>query len=328
MCAYAPLMCTGRKMLRSGGLNCLEKEIILEEHNMVRQLLANGKVHSQPAALNMRVMIWDDELAQVAQRWADQCMPGHDHSRNVDRYAVGQNVATTWNFDQESLTKDSPEFKRHIRAWFDEVVKFGFKTRSINPFQFRMETGHYTQLAWAESYMVGCGYSYYKDTKRGFSKLYVCNYGPGGNLVGKPMYKVGFPGMVSCSEEDSENMKPSSRYVGLCEVNGARYVEHMCQDIKAPSLVETPPFLHLPTPRPEQSIFQEMMGNNAISDLAMTSSNFLMNGVKTTMHFADMGVKTTMHFADMGVKTTMHFADMGVKTTIDLANLLNPLLWG
>ena len=39
----------------------------------------------------------------------------------LDRYAVGQNVATTWSFDQESLTKDSPEFKRHIRAWFDEV---------------------------------------------------------------------------------------------------------------------------------------------------------------------------------------------------------------
>ena len=27
--------------------------------------------------------VWDDELAMVAQRWADQCMPGHDRSRNV-----------------------------------------------------------------------------------------------------------------------------------------------------------------------------------------------------------------------------------------------------
>ena len=26
--------------------------------------------------------------------------------------------------------------------------------------------------------------------KRGLSKLYVCNYGPGGNLVGDSMYKV------------------------------------------------------------------------------------------------------------------------------------------
>ena len=33
-----------------------------------------------------------------------------------------------------------------------------------------------------------------KDKKRGLSKLYVCNYGPGGNFVGVPMYKIGFPG--------------------------------------------------------------------------------------------------------------------------------------
>ena len=28
----------------SGGINCMEKQIILEEHNKARQLLANGKV--------------------------------------------------------------------------------------------------------------------------------------------------------------------------------------------------------------------------------------------------------------------------------------------
>ena len=43
------------------------------------------------------------------------------------------------------------------------------------------------QLVWADTYMVGCGYTFYDDKKRGFSKLYVCNYGPGGNLVGGAM---------------------------------------------------------------------------------------------------------------------------------------------
>ena len=27
--------------------------------------------------------MWDEELARVSQRWADQCMPGHDQRRNV-----------------------------------------------------------------------------------------------------------------------------------------------------------------------------------------------------------------------------------------------------
>ena len=30
-----------------------------------------------------------------------------------------------------------------------------------------------------------------QDPKRGYSKLYVCNYGPGGNLVGGSLYQVG-----------------------------------------------------------------------------------------------------------------------------------------
>ena len=34
-------------------------------------------------ALLCRELVWDEELAVVAQRWADQCMPGHDHRRNV-----------------------------------------------------------------------------------------------------------------------------------------------------------------------------------------------------------------------------------------------------
>ena len=32
-----------------------------------------------------------------------------------------------------------------------------------------------------------------------------------------------YPGIVSCSEEDLENMKPSSRYVGLCGKHGSNY---------------------------------------------------------------------------------------------------------
>ena len=74
----------------------------------------------------------------------------------------------------------------------------------------------FLQLGWADTYMVGCGYTYYDDPKRGYSKLYVCNYGPGGNLVGGSMYKMGFPGMRSCQDFD---LVQSSRYLGLCGEN-------------------------------------------------------------------------------------------------------------
>ena len=35
----------------------------------------------QPAAGNMKKMVWNAELEAVAQRWADQCKFGHDKKR-------------------------------------------------------------------------------------------------------------------------------------------------------------------------------------------------------------------------------------------------------
>ncbi|EFN78503.1 Venom allergen 5 [Harpegnathos saltator] len=67
----------------SGGISCEEKQIILDEHNRLRQLVALGQIHGQPSAENMMEMIWDDELAAIAQRWADRCAETHDSLRNV-----------------------------------------------------------------------------------------------------------------------------------------------------------------------------------------------------------------------------------------------------
>ena len=64
-----------------------------------------------------------------------------------DRYAVGQNVATTWSYQRMPPIKDKPEFERHIMGWFDEVHKYHWKPRDIEPFNFRMDTGHYTQVS-------------------------------------------------------------------------------------------------------------------------------------------------------------------------------------
>ena len=56
----------------------MEKQRIVDAHNKVRQMIALGKIPGQPAATNMKEMIWDSELAVIAQRWADQCQFDHD----------------------------------------------------------------------------------------------------------------------------------------------------------------------------------------------------------------------------------------------------------
>ncbi|XP_072939716.1 venom allergen 5-like [Epargyreus clarus] len=198
----------GKQIMRSGGLSAYEKQAIVDAHNRLRQSVALGQVSSQPPAANMMEMVWDDELAATAQRWADQCTPAHDRAaqRDVGRFPVGQNLAATWTTRPPSEPADSePDFNKQIDAWFDEVHIYGFK-----PISGGHGTGHYSQLVWGETSQVGCGYTFYYDPVRGYTKLYVCNYGPGGNVIGSNPYEKGYP---SCS---TFGLSESRKYSGLC----------------------------------------------------------------------------------------------------------------
>ncbi|XP_045765571.1 venom allergen 3-like [Maniola jurtina] len=232
----------GKQMLRTGGLTAYEKQAIVDAHNRLRQSVALGQVSSQPPAANMMEMVWDDELAATAQRWADQCTPAHDRAsqRDVGRFPVGQNLAATWTTRPPSEAADSqPDFMKQINAWFDEVRIFGFK-----PISGGHGTGHYSQLVWGETSQVGCGYTFYYDPARGYTKLYVCNYGPGGNVIGSNPYEKGRP---SCG---AYGLADSRKYSGLCSTsytatssyqtvdNNNGYISNVIPD----STVESPGF--------------------------------------------------------------------------------------
>jgi hypothetical protein len=57
--------------------------------------------------------------------------------------------------------------------------------------RFNSGTGHYTQVVWADTYKVGCGFTAYQASNGWYNKYYVCNYGLGGNIIGGSMYKKG-----------------------------------------------------------------------------------------------------------------------------------------
>ncbi|XP_049843054.1 venom allergen 5.02-like [Schistocerca gregaria] len=212
---YSGATCRGSSLLQSGGLSCDVKKSILDAHNKYRQSIALGYVAGQPGAARMLEMVWDEELASIAQRWADQCTMGHDHNRDVSRFPVGQNVAATWTTRRQVSLE--PDFARQIAAWYGEVAAYRYQDGSLGA-----ATGHYTQLVWGDTYLVGCGYSFFYDRSRGYTKLYVCNYGPGGNVVGAAPYEKGSP---SCS---SQGISPSKRYPGLCEVRGYSQLGSQC----------------------------------------------------------------------------------------------------
>nr|ATU82446.1 venom CRiSP [Lethocerus distinctifemur] len=202
--------CLEGKLLRSGELNCEEKQAILDKHNTLRRHVAIGNVSNQPSAVNMLQMSWDDELAEEAQDWADRCSFEHTplEQRKLSRFTYGQNLGMSMNYPVESSLGNAPDFDAAIQDWFNEVYEYGYNG-SYNP-----NSGHYSQVIWADSQFVGCGYVYYYN-KPAYSKLYVCNYGPGGNIQGRRAYHQGKPG---CTEPDT---KPSSEFPGLCQKSNA-----------------------------------------------------------------------------------------------------------
>lgn len=85
-----------------------------------------------------------------------------------------------------------------------------------------MSTGHYTQVAWAETYLVGAGFVLFHDSSNRqwpYKKMYVINYGPAGNMQSAAMYRIGQPAS-QCPPGTEEDVK----YPGLCAIKSAKPV--------------------------------------------------------------------------------------------------------
>ncbi|XP_017774052.1 PREDICTED: venom allergen 5-like [Nicrophorus vespilloides] len=204
-------MATGcsKTMINGHGVTNGDKNMILDYHNRMRQSVAMGQISGQPTAANMMEMKWDDELAQRAQKWTTSCLAEtHDGARHSSRFPVGQNIATMWTTARPRTALDMmANFDYAIGRWFDEYKYYSYGP--INPYSH--STAHYTQMIWAETNLIGCGFAFYFDAAKGFTKNYVCNYGSSGNVVGQLPYAKGRP---SC---ERFNLVPSRKYTGLCD---------------------------------------------------------------------------------------------------------------
>ncbi|XP_066150059.1 CRISP/Allergen/PR-1-like [Euwallacea fornicatus] len=165
-----------------------DTKVIVRKHNELRKLIANGKVPGQPRGINLKKLKYDAALAEAAQKIANSCEFAHKTVRDGRWYAVGQNLYIMYS----TAPSSGANWSSAIQTWFNEYedYKFGRCCESGSKM-----TGHYTQVVWANTEYVGCGFTYYETNEIfKYHKLYVCNYGPAGNFIGQLPYQVGSSG--------------------------------------------------------------------------------------------------------------------------------------
>ncbi|XP_070178132.1 cysteine-rich venom protein Mr30-like isoform X3 [Littorina saxatilis] len=146
-----------------------DKDAAVTRHNDIR-------ANVTPTAANMQKMVWDDDLAKVAAKWAMQCVVDHDKNRSVPELKaygswVGQNAGGGYR-----------SVVHAINGWFSEVKDWIFGT-------WTKSTGHYIQDIWHSSSRVGCGVARCDNSK--YRTYLMCNYFPG--VGGGDPYEQGAP---------------------------------------------------------------------------------------------------------------------------------------
>ncbi|CAJ0573985.1 unnamed protein product, partial [Mesorhabditis spiculigera] len=160
-----------------------QQKQILQVHNGLRSNLSRGIYKSKDGttfaqATNMRTMVWNNTIAKISSAYASKC-PGLKHSGTA---GLGENIYIIWGGKVDGLGAAASNM------WADE-----FKTNGPKGYVFSSATGHATQMAWANTTAVGCGYNYCSADK---SYFVVCNYWPQGNYVGQKAYDQG----TTCSK--------------------------------------------------------------------------------------------------------------------------------
>ncbi|KAK7494403.1 hypothetical protein BaRGS_00014295 [Batillaria attramentaria] len=149
------------------------KDAIVQKHNDLREGV-------NPLAGDMTKMVWDEDLAIVAAKWARQCVQGHDPKRNVPSLPgihVGQNGAFGYG-----------SWDSAVQGWYNEVQYFEYGVGSTTGNW--EDVGHYTQVVNAKSQRIGCGLAECP------TKYYFCNYAIGQYGVERPYLNS----TQSCSE--------------------------------------------------------------------------------------------------------------------------------
>ena len=166
----------------SGGSDCPEGVSVMcgmvAAHNSVRAAAPSASPALPP-------MTWDATLAAFAQTYASTCPAGHNPNRTVEGQTAGENMYFT--------SRTNPVAPAQVvQGWASEQANYAYPANTCGGAAYTSATfscttcpecGHYTQIVWRTTIKVGCGVA--TTCSGSFPQVWVCDYLPAGNMVGR-----------------------------------------------------------------------------------------------------------------------------------------------
>jgi len=145
-----------------------QRDATVASHNTAR-----GNARPAPFPI-LPSVAWSSSVETTAQSWADNCAYGHSGT-----FGVGENLYAS----SGTPLPPPPTPADVVGAWVGEAAGYDYATNvcSVPP------CGHYTQVVWRESTLVGCGFRQCSvNSPFGNGQdwyFWVCQYSPPGNVI-------------------------------------------------------------------------------------------------------------------------------------------------
>lgn len=158
--AKPPPSAAPESALPATGLSPQDINAITAHHNKMR------------ADVGVEPLKWSPQIAGYAQQWAEQLAISGCQMKHRNPNAYGENLfqGTFGAFTAVDAAK----------AWETEKKDFGGGVLTEANWA---PAGHYTQMVWRQTTLLGCGQAICKNTL-----IVACNYDPPGNVIGRRPY--------------------------------------------------------------------------------------------------------------------------------------------
>ncbi|MBM4365176.1 MAG: pathogenesis-related family 1 protein [Deltaproteobacteria bacterium] len=137
-----------------------EAQEFLDAHNEIR------------AGVGVAPLAYDDGVEASALGWATELAADDCAFEHEDQSDYGENL---W------WSSYAPTPTEVVEGWASEVEFYDYDTNKCDRGK---SCGHYTQVVWADSEVVGCG----KGSCSNGAAIWACRYDPPGNWVGEKPY--------------------------------------------------------------------------------------------------------------------------------------------